>query len=520
MASSPAAPFVSLRGSQKPRVSWHPPYASSSGPEFISLARLAGVELDPWQQTELTHALGESPDWKCPKCTHRAAVPIKCPVHPFESLIHPWAAFEVTNVVPRQNGKSELLIARMLGGLFILEEPLQIYSAHLFDTAMEIFRRLVFLIENCDELRAEVKHRGSKLVGIKNSHGEEGVELRCGARIRFKARTGGGGRGFSCDTLYLDEAMILRELFLGATVPTLSARANPQIYLAGSAPDQQDPSHDGLVLSKRRSRALAGGDPSLAYFEHSAEGESPDEVDDEILDDPAQWALANPGMGIRITSEYIRNEKAAMGTRQFAVERLGIGDWPDAEEGGYSVISAEKWNACEDLASKGTDPACFGLCVTPDRRYAVIGVASVRDDGFFHVGVHKHAEGTDWVAGEVADLVGKYGAISVQCMGGSAPSASLIPALAALGIGIEPANSSDLARSSGVFFDLVDQNALRHRGTPDLRAALKGAEKRKLTEGWAWSQTLSPVDISPLVACTLAIGGLVDAGALSGGMEW
>jgi hypothetical protein len=234
-----------LLGVQQARISHHPPYASSSGAEAVALARLAGIEPDPWQAAELVPAMGESPDWKCSKCTHRSAEPIPCPAHPREHLIHPWSAFEIVDVDPRQNGKSEKFILRQLAGLYVLEEQLQIYSAHLFDTAMEIFRRLVFVIENCDDLRREVKHRGSKMVGIKYSHGEEGIELRDGRRIRFKARTAGGGRGFSCDCLYLDEAMILPERFLGATVPTLSARANPQIWFAGSAPDEDDPSHDG-----------------------------------------------------------------------------------------------------------------------------------------------------------------------------------------------------------------------------------------------------------------------------------
>jgi hypothetical protein len=152
------------------------------------------------------------------------------------------------------------------------------------------------VVENCDDLRREVKHRGSKMVGIKYSHGEEGIELQSGLRIRFKARTGAGGRGFSCDTLYLDEAMILPEAFLGATVPTLSARSNPQIWLAGSAPDEEDPTHDGVVLAKRRKRALAGGDGSLAYFEHSADcDEDPDEVPAAVLDDPGAVGAREPG---------------------------------------------------------------------------------------------------------------------------------------------------------------------------------------------------------------------------------
>jgi hypothetical protein len=399
MTSSLLAPVASLEGSQEPRIASWPSYSTTGVAEVVNVSRLAGIELDPWQQFQLQHGLGESPDWKCPKCVHRTRGFARCPKHPSEAPIHPWAAFEVASIVPRQNGKSELLIARMLGGLFVFEEPLQIYSAHLFDTSMEVMRRLVSVVENTDELRAEVKHRGSRMTGIKYSHGEEGIELQNGLRIRFKARTGGGGRGFSCDCLYLDEAMILPESFLGATVPTLSARANPQIWLAGSAPDQYEPTHDGVVLAKRRQRALAGGDESLAYFEHSAEGDSPDAVGRDVLDDPAQWELANPGLGIRIAGEYVASERRAMGARQFAVERLGIGDWPDVEEGSDEVISAQAWSDLEDEDSGVSGSVCLAYDVTPDRSRAAIAMAGMRDDGLLHVEVIAHRAGTGWVAG-------------------------------------------------------------------------------------------------------------------------
>jgi hypothetical protein len=40
---------------------------------------------------------------------------------------------------------------------------------------------------------------------------------------------------------------------------------------------------------------------------------------------------------------------------------------------------------------------------------------------------------------------------------------------------------------------------------PELSAALAGATKRSLGDAWAWSRRNSAVDISPLVAATLAL---------------
>jgi hypothetical protein len=55
-----------------------------------------------------------------------------------------------------------------------------------------------------------------------------------------------------------------------------------------------------------------------------------------------------------------------------------------------------------------------------------------------------------------------------------------------------------------VFFDAVDQGTLRHLGTPEMASAIKGAAQRPLGEAWAWSRKNSSVDITPLVASTLA----------------
>jgi hypothetical protein len=511
MTSSPAVPYDSPQGDQRARISSFPPYASTSGDETIALARLAGIELDEWQQTELRHEMGESPDWKCPKCTHRAVEPIPCPVHPGVQMLHPWAAFECCDIDPRQNGKSEKLIARQLGGLYVVEEQLQIYSAHLFDTAMEIFRRLAFLVENCDELRAEVKQRGGKLVGITRSHGQEGIELRDGRRIRFKARTGGGGRGFSADCLYLDEAMILPEVFLGATVPTLSARPNPQIWLAGSAPDEEDPAHDGVVLAKRRARALAGGDPSLAYFEHSAKvGEDPMKDDPgtvpaAILDDPARWAEANPGLG-RIGLEYIANERRAMSDRQFAVERLGIPKCPDITGAAGRVISAAAWAELADSQSRIESAHCFAFDVDPGQTWATLSAAGIRSDGLSHVGVVEHAKSIGWLVASSKAWLERYPEARLV-VDPRIDLANLLKELSEAGIPFVPMTASDYKDACGGFLQSVVDKRLRYMPPqPELDAAVAGATTKPLLDAWKWSRKSGAL-ITPLVSCTNALWG-------------
>jgi hypothetical protein len=69
--------------------------------------------------------------------------------------------------------------------------------------------------------------------------------------------------------------------------------------------------------------------------------------------------------------------------------------------------------------------------------------------------------------------------------------------------------ANEHAQACGMIYDAVEQATLRHLGTPELDAAVKGAVKRSLGDAWAWSRKASDVDISPLVAVTLAHWGSV-----------
>jgi hypothetical protein len=88
------------------------------------------------------------------------------------------------------------------------------------------------------------------------------------------------------------------------------------------------------------------------------------------------------------------------------------------------------------------------------------------------------------------------------------PAASLATAIENAGVKLTPVNASEHAQACGMFYDAVDQRTVRHLGTPELVAALRGVAKRPLSDAWAWSRKNSTVDISPLVAVTLALWGL------------
>lgn len=462
-------------GSQTPRIHVVPEYVQSSGDEAIEVAALAGLNLDPWEQLVLRDSLGETPEGK-------------------------WAAYRVGVEAPRQNGKGSILEARELAGALAFGERLIIHSAHEQATATEHFRRLVNLIEGVPDF-------DRRLLKAPKGKGSESIEFRGGSRILFKTRTGGGGRGFTGDLVVFDEAMILEAAFMAALVPTMAARSkvgNPQLWFAGSAVDQQKTPH-GVEFSRVRADALAGVG-RLAYFGFNCPFESPDKVPDGALDDPEMWAMANPGMGIRITPEYIADERRALGPREFAVERLGVGDWP-SPDGSNLVISPEAWAALTDRESAAKDPVCFAFDVTPDRAYACIAAAGRRPDGKLHVEVVKHERGTKWLPARLAELVEKHRPSAVIC-DESGPAGSLTAEIDDLGVSLTPLTAREHGHACGMLFDAVSTDELRHRGQAELSAALKGAATRPLGDAWAWARKTSAVDISPLVAVTLALWGV------------
>lgn len=468
---------MTVLGVAAPAVEWWTEGVSSAGVEAVDLARMAGLELDGWQQLILRAALQERADGK-------------------------WQHFEVGACVPRQNGKGGLIEARQLAGLFLLGERLIIHSAHQFDTSLEAFRRLLMLIEDTPELDGRVKR-------VSRAHGDEGIELSSGQRIRFRTRTKGGGRGFTGDCLLLDEAMILQEAAHGALLPTLSARPNPQVWYLGSAVDQAVHDH-GVVFARVRERGHAGEDGALAWFEYSTGHDHPDDVPDGVLDDVEWWRRANPAAGIRITDEHIALERQSLATRTFCVERLGVGDWPATAAGGQSVFSIDVWRSLEDRDSVPQDPVWLAFDVSPDRSWGSIGVAGIRDDGLVHIEVVDRQPGVGWMAARIQELVARHNPSGVVC-DARGPAAAIIAKLEAAGVDVDVTDAQEMTRACGVLFDLVQERDVRHLGSGDLESAVKGAGQRTVGDAWAWSRRSSSVDITPLVAVTLAVGRVASA---------
>lgn len=482
---------MSLSAPVPPRICHAPAYAYSSGAEAVELAASAGVNLFPWQADALELGLGETTAGR-------------------------WAAFQVSIVAPRQNGKDEIFSALGLFWLFVTRERLIGHSAHEYKTAMEAFRRLVGLIENTDSLRKRVKK-------IINTNGEEGIELTPaagGGRMRFLARSKGAGRGFSFDKMIWNEAYALTGPQVDAVLPTLSARPNPQIWLGSSPP--LDPA-TGEALFRARRQALAGA-PGQVYIDYGADG-TLDALDLLDLDDRAQWAATNPSYPVLISAEAIARERSTMDPAGFARERLGV--WPPDLSLGHGVIGKEQWERCADPAPPDlTGRPVFALDVTSRSAGSIrasIGLAQRRADGAIHLEHILGGAGTSWCVAECARLAKAYDAVGVVVDPGS-PAGSLIPELQDAGVNVLTMTTRDVASAFGMIYDAATEDGgdqrIAHLGQHELAAAVAGAVKRPVGDGHAWDRRNAAADMTPLVAVTHALWGQVTHGKEATVMPW
>jgi len=476
----------------------------------VDLAAVAGLVLDPWQQHVLKESLGERADGK-------------------------WSAFEVGLIVSRQNGKGSILEARELAGLFLFGERLILHSAHEFKTAADAFRRLMVLVESNPDFEARVAK-------VTNAHGSEGIELKGGQRIRFVARTSGSGRGFSADTVVLDEAYNLSDAQISALMPTLTTSPNPQIWYTSSAVNAEE-HPNGWVLGRLRERGLKGDDPSLAFFEWSADEDAYRDADGlvdvpRMSTDPEAWAAANPGLGFRVTGEHIAREQRSMEPKAFTVERLSVGDWP-TEASHEAVIDMDVWKSLADPHSKPlTKPVSFALDLSPNRKVATLTLAGRRADGLAHLEVVPARKGggamkgTNWVVDRLVELNRDWKPCAIV-INGKSPAASLLPALQAAGLELKKdggplvvTHAGEMAQACGAFYDDVTEESvavdgrpgrLRHLGDPILTTALADAKKRPLVDAWGWDRKSFSGDITAIVSGTLALHGLAVHGAVNDG---
>lgn len=493
--------MLTLTGSTTPRLWTRPLVQGKPGPcgcgcaltpvtsRGFSAVRFAhdvlGITLLPWQRWLLIHALELGSDGR----------------FRFRTLLV---------LVARQNGKTTLVEVKNLWKMFVLRVPLVIGTAQNLDISEESWDKAVEIVESIPELNSEVRH-------VDRTNGKKALRLANGSRWKIAAASRKGGRGLSGDDVNLDE---LREHQTweswAAVTKTTMARRNPQVWAYSNAGDDKS-----VVLNALHEKGRAAvespdnADSSLGLFEWSA----PDDVkctcavptghsSDCRLQDRTAWAQSNPSLGYTVTEEALASALATDPEPIFRTECLCQRVETLAES--WQVIGQARWEARADEASQVVDPVCFAVDVTPDRRYACIGVAGRRADGDLHVEVVEHRSGTSWVVERALQLSDTHQPLT-WVIDPSGPAGSLLTDFEAAGIEVTLQSARDAAQACGSLYDGIAGDAPNtwHIGQGMLTAALAGALKRPLADAWAWDRRSVSVDISPLVVVTSARWGFM-----------
>ena len=424
-----------------------------------------------------------------------------------------WACFEFAEWVPRQNGKGAILEIRALAGFLLLGEQLIMWSAHEYKTAIRAFRRMKQLLKR---LGKQVGANENLLevdgirIKISNTNGEEGFErLDTNAELKFIARSKSSGRGFTGNTNIIDEAFAYTWEQNEALMPTMRAVENPQIIYTSTPPLTGD---TGDVMYQLHERAEAGGDASLGYRDWGLGGDL-EHLADVDLDDPALWQVTNPAWGRRVTEEATARDRRGMSDQGFAREILGI--WPKRAEGS-TVIDPAKWAAMLDEGSVRDREAglALGVDISPLRASAAICVYGLRADGCGHAQLADYRPGTKWLIPRLVELRETLGPIAIAM--GRGTHAFLKTALDKEGFQLpedpeEPESGDlavtgaiDMAAAAGQVLEGVREQAFRVIPNRHLDVAVAGAKTKASGDTIAWTPTKSDVDITPLVALSVA----------------
>ena len=441
------------------------PGRTNLGDAARKLARVLGIELMAWQLDAIELATEHTEDGRV-------------------------AFSDLTLLTPRQSGKSTFTL------IFLLLRALGTPGSHCYYAAQTLKdARAMLLTTWCPLLDA------SPLAGSyteRSANGSEAIRFKNGSSIALLTSTSTkSGHGLVCDLFVQDESFALTDSRTEvAMLPAMATRTNigggPQFVVVSTAGTPAGSPYLLHRVEQGRQLVEAGVNRGTAYIEYSAE-------DDADPADAETWASCNPALGYTITSEAIAAEFASLDLMDFRRSRLC--QWTVAKA--EPVISLAVWDSLVDRFSRRGPNIALAFDSAPDGSSSSIAVASVRDDGLLHVELVAREPGTGWLPAEVARLAEAHRPTVVAC-DGRGPHANALPELRRLGVEVLELGTGDAAKAYATFVTACNEKSLRHLTQPELTAALVGAVRRPLGDAYAWSRRSSSVDISPLVAVTVA----------------
>jgi len=512
-AAKNAADKEIIYGATEPRI-FTPPLReltpeTSLGYDAIAFAKAMGKELYPWQEWLLIHALEI--------------------IGNLETGWH-FRFRTVIILVSRQNGKTEVSKTLVEFVMLILGVPFVTGTAQSLDMAEEVWEGVVADIQANPSLAKRIEV-------IRRSNGKKELKLTNGSRykvVSVSASSTDAARGKAADLVLLDELRTHKDwAAYGSISSTTMAKPNALMWCMSNAGDVSS-----VVLRHLRLNAhKALGDPDGEYKIYAESlGKAMDDDGEEIetYDDTVglfewsarpgcsiwseeDWALSNPAMGYgRLTK---RNLRAAANERPEAVFRTeNLCQWVMAKV--EPPFPHDAWQKGIDPKSHiaPDSPLAFGLDVSEDRSMSYIAVVGRRPDRNWHVEIIEARKGTGWIVDWFARRAIKpeYKNMTVALQANGAPVSGLVDLLKAVdGLNVHEVGGRDVAGYCGRFYDAVcacsdetesDATPVYHRKGAAKDVAAMSGQLKPLGDALAWDRKKSMVDVSPMMAASMAFG--------------
>jgi hypothetical protein len=155
-----------------------------------------------------------------------------------------------------------------------------------------------------------------------------------------------------------------------------------------------------------------------------------------------------------------------------------------------------------------------GVEIYADRSKTAIVLAGIPEPGVGDIELLPLVDGADAVPA-VAELAVRC-EIDAVAVDPRSNAATLVEPLRRAGLPVKEPDARDMAVAHGRFADLMTAGKLRHHNQPEMTAAVRFAQARKLAGAAALERYGTSADAAPAVAAELAIWALGDLSKPSG----
>ena len=447
-------------GEQLPTHSVVIPYEKTLGGEAVELYNKSHNTAMPWQEQQVYDIMAVDADGL-------------------------WLHMKYGYSVPRRNGKSEILIMRIVWGLVHGEKIL--YTAHRTSTSSDMWARVVNAVTAC----GYVEKQDFKTI---KSHGFEKIEMfESGGSLSTRTRSSKSGLGEGFDLLVIDEAQEYTADQQSALQYLVTSSANPQTIMCGTPPTAVSA---GTIFPKYRRKTLAGENKNSGWAEWSLPQMS-DMSDREL------WYRTNPSLGYTLTERNIADEDFDDEV-DANIQRLGV--WILYRQN--SAITLTEWNGCRNdkPTLKAGAKLFYGISYAKASANISVAVACRAEDGRVFV------EGIDCIPARqgcgsiIPYLKAPHAAGCV--IDGVNGAAILSDDMKAAGVKFKPVlpKVSEVVAANALFEQQIFACMIVHAGQPALTQAVTNCDHRPIGQsgGFGYSSLMDEADVGLVEAVSLA----------------